>query len=53
VQFVRGLLPGALEPAIDPRLQLRHEDVVAEPLPTLLGVVDGEDRLAAGLGYYV
>ena len=34
------------EPAFDALLHSGHQDVIAEPLPTLLGVVDSHDRPA-------
>src|SRR4029450_11378680 len=39
-----GLLRWRGEAAFDALLQSGHQDAVAEPLPTLLGVVDCDDR---------
>src|SRR4030095_12774221 len=41
-----GLLRWRGEAAFDALLQSGHQDAVAEPLPTLLGVVDCDDRPA-------
>lgn len=41
-----GLLKWRGEAVFDALLRLRHQDAVAEPLPTLLGVVDRHDRPA-------
>src|SRR4051794_18731357 len=48
VQVDGRLLRRRLEAALDPCLHPRHEDVVAEPLPALLRVVDRQDRPSTG-----
>ena len=46
VDVKRRLLWWRSEPTLDALLHSGHQDAVAEPLPTLLGVVDSHDRPA-------
>ena len=47
VDLEGALLRRCRESAFDARLHLGHEDAITEPLPTLLGLVNRDDRPAA------